>query len=179
MRGERVEAELPGAPPREDPLLRGAEALRLEAAPAHPAALLRRHQAGPGEHLEVLVDAGERHRERRGEVRDAPRPVAEALDDRPARRVGKRPEGVVERVGLTLKHILKYNPRQTDGSSPKEPRPDRARARPRRDRDHFSAAAISWRQIRMPWIGSKSAWRISKRSGASAAASSRSSTSSG
>jgi len=44
------------------------------------------------ERLHVLHDRGERYPQRLGELAHGRIPIAEALDDNPARRVGERPE---------------------------------------------------------------------------------------
>jgi hypothetical protein len=46
--------------------------------------------------LHVLYDRGERYRQRLGEIAHGRIPIAEALDNGPARRVGERPEHTIQ-----------------------------------------------------------------------------------
>jgi hypothetical protein len=53
-------------------------------------------QASLLQRLHVLHDRGERYRQRLGEIAHGGIPIAEALDDGPARRVGERPEHPIQ-----------------------------------------------------------------------------------
>jgi hypothetical protein len=53
-------------------------------------------QASLLQRLHVLHDRGERYRQRLGEIAHGGIPIAEALNDGPARRVGERPEHPIQ-----------------------------------------------------------------------------------
>jgi hypothetical protein len=71
-------------------------------------------QSGVRQHIEMLHDGGERHRERPRELayRNA-RAAIELREQRPPRRVGESGKGAVERDVLILNHQVKY---RDDGS---------------------------------------------------------------
>ncbi len=64
-------------------------AARLERAGAHPALLRGAHQAGALEQADVLQEARHRHGEAGSERTHAGRPIAQPLDHRAARGIGK------------------------------------------------------------------------------------------
>jgi hypothetical protein len=62
-------------------------------------------QTGVGQHVEVLHDGGERHRERPRKLTDRSALAAiELREQGPPRRVGERGKGAVERGVLILNH---------------------------------------------------------------------------
>jgi hypothetical protein len=67
------------------------------------------HQAGVGQHVEMLHDRRERHGERLRQRADRKvRLLGEARQQGPARRVGKRGKDAIERGGTKLNHVVKY-----------------------------------------------------------------------
>ena len=80
-----------------DPLLDRAHRRRLETACADAADLLGADQAALLQHVDVLDDGRQRHRERLGELADRGRALAQPGDDRAPARVGEGTEGPVER----------------------------------------------------------------------------------
>ncbi len=69
-----------------------------------------RDQARPREHPQVLVNAGEGHRERPRQLGDRGLARGKPGEDRPAGRVRERGEGGVERALVMLNHVVKYRP---------------------------------------------------------------------
>jgi hypothetical protein len=71
--------------------------------------LAPRDQSGVRQHIEMLHDGGERHRERPREVayRNA-RLGIELREQRTPRRIGESGKGAVERDVLILNHQVKY-----------------------------------------------------------------------
>jgi len=108
MGGERVEAPLPSDSTREHPVLDCPEPACVEATHADPALLLPRHEARPGEDLEVLVHGRERHRQGRRKIGHARRRPRQPVEDRPPCRVRQSPECGVKQGRVTVKHLLKY-----------------------------------------------------------------------
>ena len=101
------EAVFPLDPPLVDPALGLAERARVEGAGAHPAELLRPHQARRLEHAEVLHGRRQGHRQRAGQVAHRRRPAAQPLHHRPPCGVGEGVEQAIE-AGRLVNHILKY-----------------------------------------------------------------------
>ena len=67
----------------------------------HGAAFLgAQHQSGVFEHLQVLHEAGQRHRMGLGEVAHGRRPLGQPRNDVAPRGVGQRPEDLVEVRGI-------------------------------------------------------------------------------
>ena len=79
-----------------DPGLRGFERLRLDAAGADAADLLRADEATLFQHPDMFQQRRQGQLERRGQFGDGLRPVAQTADDRPAGRIAKRLEGPVQ-----------------------------------------------------------------------------------
>ena len=107
MGGQSVEAPLPCDSTGEYPVLDGLEPLCVEATPAHAALLLPRHEVRPREKLEVLLNRGERHRQRRREIGHARRGLGQPIDDGASSWIRQRTECGVERGRLMIKHLLK------------------------------------------------------------------------
>ena len=84
MDGQSVEAPLPCDSTREYPVLDGPEPLWVEATPADAALLFPRHEVRPRENLEVLVNGGERHRQRPRKIGHARRSPRQPVEDRPS-----------------------------------------------------------------------------------------------
>src|SRR5271166_2743584 len=100
-----VEAALPFAPPRADPLFRQAQRLRIDAASPHAAGLRRAYEARRFQHGEVLHHRRKRHLERPRQFADRNRLLRQALDDLSPRRIGEGLKGSVQRLRL-VKHKL-------------------------------------------------------------------------
>ncbi len=113
---EGVEPALPRAAALGDPPLGGAQRGRGDLAGAHPAHLLGAHQAARLQHLHVLDDGGERHREGPGQLADRGRSPAEPLDHQAPAGVGQRLEHPVERIRL-VKHVLECTSESSERSS--------------------------------------------------------------
>jgi hypothetical protein len=80
-----------------EPLERVAHRLGVEAAGDDTPGLVAGHEAGVGQHVEMLHDRRQRHRKRRGErAHRKIRLFGEPHHQRAPRRVGKRCEGAVE-----------------------------------------------------------------------------------
>jgi len=108
MSGKSVEAPLPSDSTREYPVLDRPEPSCVEATPAHAALLLPYHEARTRENLEVLLDRGERHRQRGRKIGNAVRSPGQPVENRPSSRIGQGTKCGVERGGLIIKHLLKY-----------------------------------------------------------------------
>lgn len=72
---------------------------------AYSADLLRCYQSGGLEHLHVLLDAGEGHREISGEFADSCVGLAESFENAATSRIGERSEGGIE-LWRILNHIV-------------------------------------------------------------------------
>ena len=104
---EAVEAAFPGGALAVEPVLGGAQPVRLRLAGAYPTGFGGHDQAAGLQYLQVLQDGGQRHVQRAGQVAHRRRPVNESLHHRPPGRVGQRVEDPVQRRTL-VRHVLKY-----------------------------------------------------------------------
>jgi hypothetical protein len=78
------------------PLLDRPEPGGLQPAGAHAALLLRAHEAGLLEQLQVLADGGDGDPQRLGQPRDRLRSQRQTTQDRPPRRVAQRLEDAID-----------------------------------------------------------------------------------
>ena len=93
--------------PRGDPGLGRAQRRRVDAAGPGPADLLRPDQAAGLEHLHMLDDCGQGHRERLAEFAYRRGSLAEPLHHEPPARVGQGPEDEIQ-IGGLVNHVLEY-----------------------------------------------------------------------
>ena len=91
-----------------EPVHRLLHRLCLDLAGDGAAALAAHDQAGIGQHVEVLHDGGQRHREGTGKLADAdPVFCIEPGEQGAPRRIGQRREGAIESRGLIVNHRVK------------------------------------------------------------------------
>jgi hypothetical protein len=90
-----------------EPFERVAHRLGVEAAGDDASGFGARDQAGIGQHVEMLHDRRQRHRERRGErAHRNIRLCGKPHHHRAPRRVGKRRERTVEGCALKVNHVV-------------------------------------------------------------------------
>ncbi len=74
----------------------------------HASVPLAAHEPGVLEHAHVLGDRRRRHAVRRGQLAHAGYSHGQPLEHATARGVGESPEDGVERVRLTVNHVVNY-----------------------------------------------------------------------
>jgi hypothetical protein len=106
---QAIEPVVPKAFVAGEPLHGAFHGSGLQATPHGAAALGALDQVGPGQHVEVLHDRGQRHRERLGQLchRLAVLP-RQLLEDGPPRRVCQRGKRTIELFVLNVNHVVKY-----------------------------------------------------------------------
>jgi len=123
---ERVEPTLPEAAVALDPLRRFAHRTRDQPKLVHAAAFLAGDEADRLEDPQVLRDRRQRDFERRRQLSDASAAVGEAGDDRPPGGIGEGGEDRVERVRLSVNHMVNIrdekNARQAGRGGPLDAR---------------------------------------------------------
>ena len=97
---EPIEATLPERSPLGDPLLGRAQGRRRDGEGAYTPELFGVDEAAGLEHLKVLDDSGERHRQRSGELTDRGRTAAQAVDEGAPGGIGERLEDAIECLGI-------------------------------------------------------------------------------
>ena len=106
--GQSVELRLPKSAVLVDPARGVLHGARHEPAVADTTPFRVRHEAGPLEHAQMLVDAGEGHAKRARKVRDRRVARGQPGEDRAARGIGERGEGAVECGIAKLNHVVKF-----------------------------------------------------------------------
>ena len=91
-----------------EPAERLAERAPRQVHAVQPSVALARDQPRLLEHAHVPGDRGRRHVERLGQFADAGRAFRQPLEHTAADGVGQRTEHGVERVGLTVNHVVNY-----------------------------------------------------------------------
>jgi len=105
--GKAVESVGPEALVAIEPLHRLLHRLGSQPACDRAAGLFARDQAGVRQHIEVLHDRGQRHRERLRQLADRKAfAIAEPRQQRAPGRIGKRGKGTVQNLLLILNHVV-------------------------------------------------------------------------
>ena len=106
---EAVKTELPEAAPLGDPGLGRPQRRRVDAAGPRAADLRRPDQAAGLQHLHVLEDRCQGHRQRLAEFAHRSRSLAKPIYHQPPARVGQGLEDPVQ-ISQLVNHVLEYEP---------------------------------------------------------------------
>ncbi len=90
-----------------NPLRRGVHGSGIEPAVVDPTLFAPSEEPRFFQDLQVLRHRGERDVERLGELGDTVLARRQSRQDRAPRRIGERPEGPIERLGI-INHIVNY-----------------------------------------------------------------------